>query len=824
MYPVTKRQFVFVFHHIFCVYFTYFWILPISFVPLNQHEINFKLKKGEKMKNSGKQIQVILFMILILSVGFLKAQTEYTIRGQLSDENEQPVMFANVALLSCNDSSIIAGTISGNTGKFELRYNKSGCYILSISFIGYKPYRKMLELSDSKQVDLKTITLSSSQTELNEVTITRERLKAKQQVDKTTYYLNTAMLSTSNTATDIIQNVPGVQVDLLQNISLNGSGNILILVNGIERDAAYLAQIKPDRIDRIEIKNSPGAEYDAEITGVINVVLKENEYSGLSGYVYINIPTAKNEVFSFPTASLNYTFDKLTLYTSYNGEFSYFDIKTEDNRQFLQADNSVEILKRENLYQQNWSHKLHCGADYFYNQSNHLSVYAFVSRFSNEQSGSFFINNINNKSENQLNHYKKDEHDLNTSVYTSLFYKHIFTERTALNFETGYYILKSENRLVLCDINMETEQLSQTQPQNSLLKACLNFYFPLNKYTRIKTGFEQNLNYLSDKSMQDFNLTEISSATFLSASYTKKNLQANAGIRAEYLQYNSNMADYKQLALLPSLHIKYSFTADKHLRFSYKQGVLRPSVFQLNPSVQTIDLYATKTGNQNLVPASNHRFNIDYSMPWKNSFLKAGVFYSCTKDVIEALTSLNDASILKNEIHNSGNINRIGIYTSGNLKLSENISINTYNRTYYVRTHGNGFAENLGIKDKHAVNFESSLSLLFLMKHDLAFSFSLQYKSKQTGIQSDYHEDGLYFVSIEKAFFDCIKAGITSAIPFKRAFTYQGCNISGMKFNQSTNDNIQMSMFPVWFKLSYTFSSGKKINRIKGKMLKISIK
>ncbi len=766
------------------------------------------------MKYSSNHIHFALVVLFIMHTVLLNAQQEFTLSGQLQDNNKQPVMFANVALLSSADSSIIAGTVSGDDGTFELKYNQPGTYLFMASFVGYFPFQKKIELSDRQKIHLETVIMKEKQIELEDVVITKERMKAKQQLDKTIYYVNSAMRSTSNTGVDMMQHIPGLQVDLLQNISLNGSRNIIFFVDGIERDASYLAQISAEKIDRVEIKDVPGAKYDAEVSGVINVILKQNENTGISGHVYANLPTANDEVFSFPSASLNYSFDKLTLYSSYNGGFSFFDIETEDKRRFSQENTSYAIVKNENLYQQNWSHKVHFGADYFHNEKNQFNIYGFISRFSNEQSGNFHIRKSINDSEDLSIHYIKDDYDINTSAYSSFFYKHVFTEGTELSVDANYYMLRSENRLHLREEDSESEQLSHSQPYNNLLKTRIDLRFPLNEKISINTGIEQSLDHSDDLLMTEFNYTESTSAAYFSADFTMNKLQANAGMRAEYLQYLHETAEENEMHIMPALHIKYSFSGKKHLGLSYRKGIQRPSVFQLNPNLQTMDIYATKKGNPALSPTINHNIKLDYSLVFGNSFLKTGLFYEYNQNVIEILTLMKDALYLEKEVHNPGDISHTGINTSGSFKLHKNISINPDIRVYHVQTYGNDLAEAHHIENKQAVNFESSLSAILLLKHDFAFSFSAQYMSRQTRIQNDYHEDALYFVSLEKTFFNRLKAGITSAIPFSKTFTYRGYDISGRNFSQSTEDNIQISVFPVWFKLNYTFASGKKTQRI----------
>lgn len=759
-------------------------------------------------------IHVILSVLLFMHTGELSARTEYTINGQLLDEKERPVMFANVALLNYADSSIIAGTASGQTGKFELKYNQPGSYLISVSFVGFRPLQKRIELSRDQFVDLGKIIMAERRTELNEVVINQERLKAKQQIDKTTYYVNSALKKSSDTGTDVMRHIPGVQVDLMQNISLNGSRNIVFLVNGIERDGAFLAQVEPDKIDKIEIQNAPGVEYDGEVSGVINVIMKKSENAGICGRVHANIPTAMDEVFSFPTANLNYTFDKLTLYTSYNGGFSYFDIETEDKRVFSSSGPALEINKNESLFQENWSHKLHFGADYFINENNQFNVYGFISRFSNEQSGNFSINENSNRSLNNLLQYQKDEHDLNHSAFASIFYKGIFAENTELSLDANYYSLESENRLRLSEPDSGTEQMSHARPRNNSLKTRLDFRFDINEFVGVKVGLEQNLNHSSDDLMPEFDYTESTSAAYISTNYSRNKVQANAGIRAEYLQYGKQYSFKDQVIALPSLNLGYRFSGGKSMRISYNQSIVRPRIFQLNPNLRTIDFYTTQKGNPCLELELHHDFNLDYSLTFGNNFLNTGVFYTFKQNVVETLTTVKDELFLEKEIQNPGAIHQLGIDASGSFKLHKNISLNPHVRLFYVQTRPNELAQSFQVGSKQTFNFESALSAVFMMKNDLAFSLSAHCNSAVTGIQSNYREDALYFISLEKTFFKQLKLGITSAVPLKKSFKYQGYNISAQNFSQTTRDNIQMSLFPVWFKLSYSFASGLKARRI----------
>ena len=228
------------------------------------------------MKILGKEkslLKTVLIIIALLHFGTAKAQVEYKITGAIADENNQPVIYANIAMWNCADSSIIAGTISDENGDFELTNNKLGSYFISASFIGYLPAKKSVEVQMYQSIDLGEIILHSNTVELNEAVIVGERIKAKSEADKTTYFINKKIYDASNTGTDILKHIPGIQVDLMQNISLEGSKDILILVDGKERDRNFLSQLNAQQIDKVEVTSTPGSKYDASVTGVININL-----------------------------------------------------------------------------------------------------------------------------------------------------------------------------------------------------------------------------------------------------------------------------------------------------------------------------------------------------------------------------------------------------------------------------------------------------------------------------------------------------------------------------------------------------------------------
>jgi hypothetical protein len=255
------------------------------------------------------------------------------------------------------------------------------------------------------------------------------------------------MQDASNTGADVLKLIPGVQVDLKQNVYLEGSSEILILVNGRERDRSYLSQLPAGQVDQIEVITSPSSKYDANVTGVINIVLSKELDAGFDGHVYLEIPTLKSEIYLFPAYSLNYGFKKLNFFTSYNGELAYLDIHQNLNRKIFLQDGVEEIISTSYLRQKNWSHRFHYGFDYFLNKKNHLNFYGFYNPYSWEHDGHVELQTSGNDETYWT--AQKEDADINHSSFYSLYYKHLINgaDGHEISADASLYQSKTENSI-----------------------------------------------------------------------------------------------------------------------------------------------------------------------------------------------------------------------------------------------------------------------------------------------------------------------------------------------------------------------------------------
>ncbi|MBQ4008259.1 MAG: carboxypeptidase-like regulatory domain-containing protein, partial [Muribaculaceae bacterium] len=196
--------------------------------------------------------------------------------GIVIDENKQPFAFANVVLLSPNDSTFVAGTTTNDDGTFSIDCTCQQA-LVKISYIGYET-----KFVNSIGGDMGTIQLQPEATMLGEVVVkgTRPTFKITTEGIKTD--VDGTLLSKVGTANDVLQNLPGVQKKS-DGIEVFGKGAPLIYINGREmRNKTELDQLKSDDIASVELITNPGAKYKADVESVILIKTKRPQGEGFS--------------------------------------------------------------------------------------------------------------------------------------------------------------------------------------------------------------------------------------------------------------------------------------------------------------------------------------------------------------------------------------------------------------------------------------------------------------------------------------------------------------------------------------------------------------
>ncbi len=604
--------------------------------------------KRNSTKSQVKKIKIGYLLFLYFTTINLYAQNQSLIIGKIIEENsKQPVPYATVLLkkTKSTQSQLTSGTISNNDGSFSIPGVQKGEYILKITAIGYNHLTKNLVILSPKTYDLGTIFIHDSTQFISEALVIGERIKGKSEGDKTIFFMNKNILQTSGNAPDLLRHIPGVQVDLKQNISIDGSQNILLFVNGKEHDKSYISQLNPSSIDKIEILNSPPSNYDGNISGVINIILKKEKNIGFSGHVYSEIPTSRSVVYSFPNCGFNYNFNKINIYSSYNGEINYENIDETTERVILKSSSAMHISSIQQVRQKNISHKLHYGIDYYLTQNDILNFYGFFNPYSYQQDGDVIVE-AKKTAKQQIWDTQKEETDKNKNIFNSIYYNHQFKDKGGkLSIDISNAYLYSDNTVYYIDNTDEKSSTINTEsPRQTTSCFKIDYTKSLSKKFKFNAGCKIKIQDMHNKTTNDFNYNEQIYALYVAINHKKENIDFKIGLRGEntetelYNSYNSST-----LSFLPYSTFHYKLNSKQNIQLSFRRSLYRPSVYSLNPYTYTDDPYTIRKGNPMLKPEFQDKLTLEHSILFHSNFFSSRLFYERRTNCINNLTILNDS-------------------------------------------------------------------------------------------------------------------------------------------------------------------------------------
>ena len=180
----------------------------------------------------------LAFLVLLigLSTTMLLAQSgKVAVSGTVLDkEDNSPVMQATVQLLSLPDSTMAAGNVTNNNGRFSLSV-KPGKYVLKVSFVGYLTYMKEYRLTSAKPtLNVGKIALASDAIMLSEATVVAEAPQVTVSGDTLGYNASAYRTPEGAMLEELVKKLPGAEVDDEGNVKINGKEVKKLMVDGKE--------------------------------------------------------------------------------------------------------------------------------------------------------------------------------------------------------------------------------------------------------------------------------------------------------------------------------------------------------------------------------------------------------------------------------------------------------------------------------------------------------------------------------------------------------------------------------------------------------------
>jgi outer membrane receptor protein involved in Fe transport len=652
---------------------------------------------------------------------FVLAQenTRGSITGQIIDAGtKRPLELVNVLLQRTSDSSLVAGKATDKEGKFSFPEIQPGEYYCRCSIVGYATKSTVYILIDSghRNANLGKIGLRETAVSLDEVLVTREKALQNVSVDRKVYNVEQDLMSKAGSASELLQNIPSVQVDIDGNVSLRGSSNVLMLINGKNSSlmgrnrAEVLQQLPASTIDRIEVITNPSAKYKPDGTsGIINIVLKRNTSLGMNGNVTLN---AGNQGRYNGNIRLNYKPGDFNLYGSYSFR--------QDSRNRINSDSRAQTDTALSYYRQDLasyadpiSHMVTLGIESDFDEAN--SAGASGHYFHNAFVRTDYAHNVLQDatlSPTQVYDRNRLDHEYQEDYGFDAFFEHKFpTEDHKLRTEFSFsgHPEKEDNHYTNLysypDAPIAYDN-TLIQPLENKTQLSLEYSDPLTDHSTLEAGYAGELNY----SNYDFNVTyfdpgqqsfvtdpgktsrfvfdETIHALYATYSRTFGDFSLLAGLRAEQSYTTSDLVTLDSvlknsyLNVYPTLHLSYKLSDAAELQLNYSRRVHRPESEDLNPFPEYRDPRNVQSGNPALLPEFIH--SIEFGCRLQNSLVSVipSLYYRYTSNRFTTVTRfLNDTTLLTTRT-NLANDQSAGleVIVQANLwdVITSNMSLNTF--------------------------------------------------------------------------------------------------------------------------------------------------
>ncbi len=688
------------------------------------------------------------------------------VRGKVvDDQSQKPMEYVSIRLFRSRDSSIVSGSLTNSQGYFEIKNVPFGRYYAEVKFIGFKT-----KLVDSifitprnPEVNIGVIHFQPEPIQTKEVEVTAQRDIISYAVDRRIYDVSRDLTTSGGTALDVLSNVPSVSVDIEGNITLRGSGNLQVLIDGkpssllgFDRGTA-LDQIPAENIGRIEVITNPSAKYDPDgVAGIINIVLKKNTMLGYGAILSANVGTADKYNGS---VNLNLRTDNFNSTIGYNYRAFSMRGNTESSRSSFSPD-STYLTQNQSFLRRGVFHRFQFSTEWMPNPKNSLLFGANAGFFDRKMSDSTgYLFSIMNPFIQEPYHRKNSSDGKNLSADLSLFYKYLFDKKDKeFNTNLLFMTFKGDNNNLYYETHNDTlglieypiRQNNKSDFLNNNLTYEINFINP-SDIGKLEIGAKANLRtidinynfYIFNNSSQVWQLdTNISNefgyneniiSAYATFSSKISNISYQIGLRAEQTftkvdqkTLNEVYKD-KYFNLFPTLHLNYQIVPWNSLMFSYTRRINRPQSMVLNPFIDYSDPQNLSKGNPYLKPEFSNSFEISNLSYFGRNSLNLTLFYRYTTDIISRITRLDTSKTFTLTTYENLNKSKsIGFEAMWNQTLFDFVKFNLNFSYFYLDING---IPDYGIPSRNSKSWNIKLNTMFNLTKNIDLQFNLSYDS-----------------------------------------------------------------------------------------------
>jgi len=600
------------------------------------------------------------FIFLLLSSTLSLSQQVYTIQGQVTDVQAQPLPGVNVTLARLPDTVSISVVQTDLEGTYRLESSLDGQFLIIASFVGMiktvsPPFRLS---SENTSVSLSPLLMAEDIRTLEKVVVTAEKNMIEVTDGKLIYNIESKASASGNSAFDLLQRTPGVSTNQESNLLLNGYANVNVLLDGKMTNLSpqqlsnRLKSMPAETLSQIEVITTPTSKYDAAgNAGIINIITKKSKAQGYALDLTAGVGSGR-----YPQTTESMAGNVMLGKFNFFGNYSYYLKKGYLNRtsyRVIENANETTVYDRSSFdpSRQN-DHSYKAGIDFYINPQQEVGLMysGFANRWSRTGNGPTLIIPQSNKNEtvvqnrnvttepsvnHALNfHYtarldslgKQITFDADYSTYDNnsegLIGNQLFSEAKKPLQPYQELVFDQPSRIDIRSLKTDVELPGGT------IKSSLGLKY---SYVTIDNNFTYdsliNGQYVFSPVLSNhFTYDEHIYAAYVSAGKQWENTSVNAGLRVEKTITEGNSINLNRITnrnytnLFPYLSLEKKWEDRHSLTVSLTRRINRPIYSNLNPSRYFFDKFSYYEGNPLLQPeiswnaAATYTFRRQYTL------------------------------------------------------------------------------------------------------------------------------------------------------------------------------------------------------------------
>ena len=740
-----------------------------------------------------KNTLVLLFCLMLTNSSVFAQKTispQVTILGKIIDSNsKEPLEYATIVLQNVKTKAL-SGGITDEKGNFNIKTPK-GTYDVRFEYISFKTVTQKNKIID-KTINFGVIELSEDSKRLNEIVIIAEKTTVDIRLDKKIYSIGKDLSVRGGNASDVLGNVPSVQVDVEGGISLRGNESVTILIDGRPsalvgiNGADALRQIPAEAIEKVEIITSPSARYDAEGTaGIINIILRKNKITGFNGSLQFDIGNPERYGAAF---NANFRNKKWNFFTNTGWRYRAAPGNSfTDTQYFLPTAANARVIEERTFGRLSRSLFTSFGTEYYINDYSSIIGNIVLNKGNDDDVNSNKIDrfdvlgNINeatlrveDESEDEeriqytldyINNFDGNGKKLSINLQYSTELEDVFNNIDEVNTQTN----------ILNDLELVLEDQDE---KRGLLQ--IDYVLPVGEKIQYELGYRGNYRdifnsfYLAERLVfpggdlvpdlglnNSFGYKELINAAYFQYGQEFGKISLLAGLRYEHtsveIEQESTATNETKTygKIFPTINLGYEVKDGESFTLGYNRRIRRPRGRFLNPFPSRSSESNIFRGNVDLNPVISDAIEFGYLKRWPKVTLGTSVYFNNSNDNWQfirrdtgGITDNGDPIIERSPV-NLSTQKRIGYEFTLSYRPFKIWSINSDFNLFRVTTDG----EYINPIDSEVLNFDfvnTAFSLRLNQKLTLPGKTDVQINMNYRGANSDAQSDteGLFSMNI----------------------------------------------------------------------------